>query len=78
LLAGGWEPGGGVEYIMDGGKYYHTLLKNHLFIESGWIICHKQWRSARILVELRAKDDNINISSIKHMFRGRGSGEWKT
>jgi hypothetical protein len=42
-LAGGWEAKGEEwKTLWMGWILYHTLLNNHLFIASGWNICHEQ------------------------------------
>jgi hypothetical protein len=42
-LAGGWEAEGEEwKTLWIGWILYHNLLNNHLFIVSGWNICHEQ------------------------------------
>jgi hypothetical protein len=54
---------------------FHTLPNKQLFIESSWIICHKQRRRARDYgLQLRAKAANSIIGSAEYVMGGGGSG----
>ena len=60
---------------MDGLDFVPYPTQQTLFIESSWIICHKQRRRARDYgLQLRAKAANSIIGSAEYVMGGGGSG----